>query len=224
MGMGTRELMAKRAAEEIRNGDVVNLGIGIPTLIPDFLSDELQVFFHSENGLLGIGPRPAKGKEDPHIINAGGRPCSAVKGASYFDSAESFAIIRSGKLDVTVLGALEIDENGNLANWIIPGKMVPGMGGGMDLAVKSRKVVVLMTHTDKKGNAKIKKQCSLPLTASACVDLIITDLAVIEVAQDGLVLKEVFDYTSIEEVMSRTEAMLKVGDDIKIISTNISVE
>lgn len=218
MDMAIREMMARRAAEEIKNGDIVNVGIGIPTLIPGFIKEDKFVFFHSENGLLGIGPSPAKGQEDPNIINAGGYPCSAIKGASYFDSAESFAIIRRGKLDLSVLGALEVDEKGNLANWIIPGKMVPGMGGGMDLAEKSKRVIVITTHTNKAGQSKVKKTCSLPLTAASCVHLIITDLAVLEVTKEGLVLKEIYEHTSVEEVIERTEADLIVANEVKIIS------
>lgn len=217
MGLGARQLMAKRAAEEISNGDIVNLGIGIPTLVPDFLSDDINIFLHSENGLLGIGPKPEEGKEDENLINAGGFPCSAIKGASYFDSAESFAIIRSGKLDITILGALEVDEKGNLANWIVPGKRVPGMGGGMDLAEKAKNVIIVTTHVNKNGRPKIKKECVLPLTAKSCVNLIITDLAVIEVTSEGLVLKEVFDHTSVDEVVSKTEADLIISDDLRVI-------
>lgn len=217
MGLGARQLMAKRAAEEISNGDIVNLGIGIPTLVPDFLSDDINIFLHSENGLLGIGPKPEEGKEDENLINAGGFPCSAVKGASYFDSAESFAIIRSGKLDITILGALEVDEEGNLANWIVPGKRVPGMGGGMDLAEKARNVIIVTTHVNKNGSPKIKKKCVLPLTAKSCVKLIITDLAVMEVTPKGLVLKEIFENTTVEEVLAKTEADLIVNDDLRVI-------
>lgn len=217
MGLGARELMAKRAAEEISNGDIVNLGIGIPTLVPDFLSSDINIFLHSENGLLGIGPKPKAGAEDENLINAGGFPCTAIKGASYFDSAESFAIIRSGKLDITILGALEVDEEGNLANWIVPGKRVPGMGGGMDLAEKAKKVVVVTTHTNKNGSPKIKKTCTLPLTAKNCVSLIITDLAVMEVTEEGLVLKEIFESTTIDEVRSKTEAELIISSNLRTI-------
>ncbi len=218
MGLGTRELMAKRAAEEISNGNIVNLGIGIPTLVSDFIRSDIHVFLHSENGFLGIGPKPATSKEDKNLINAGGFPCTTVKGASYFDSAESFAIIRSGKLDITILGALEVDEKGNLANWIVPGKRVPGMGGGMDLAEKAKKVVVVTTHTNKNGSPKIKKICSLPLTAQTCVGLIITELAVIEVTEEGLILKEIFGGTTVDEVISRTEASLIVSKNLRVIN------
>ncbi len=217
MGLGARELMAKRAAEEISNGNIVNLGIGIPTLVSDFISSGIHVFLHSENGLLGIGPKPKYGKEDENLINAGGFPCTAVQGASYFDSAESFAIIRSGKLDITILGALEVDEKGNLANWIVPGKRVPGMGGGMDLAENAKKVVIVTTHTNKDGSSKIKKKCSLPLTAKECVSLIITELAVMEVTKEGLVLKELFEGTTVHEVISKTEAGLIVSDTLRMI-------
>ena len=217
MGLGMRERMAKRAAEEISNGNIVNLGIGIPTLVSDFISNDVHVFLHSENGLLGIGPKPQAGSEDENLINAGGYPCTAVKGASYFDSAESFAIIRRGKLDISILGALEVDEKGNLANWIVPGKLVPGMGGGMDLAEKAKRVVVVTSHVNKNGSSKIKKTCSLPLTSKTCVKLIITDLAVIEVTKTGLILREIFEGTTAEEVITKTEADLMIDDDIRVI-------
>lgn len=218
VGMAIRELMAKRAAMEIKNGNIVNVGIGIPTLVPDYLPDEVNIFLHSENGLLGIGQKPKSGEEDPNLINAGGFPCSAIKGASYFDSADSFAIIRSGKLDITILGALEVDEEGNLANWIVPGKRVPGMGGGMDLAEKAKKVVALTSHTNKNNQSKIRKQCTLPLTAHGCVNLIITDLGVMEITSNGMVLREIFEGVTVEEVLEKTEATLIVDKDLKIIS------
>lgn len=218
VGLAKRELMAKRAAMEIKNGDIVNVGIGIPTLVPDYIPENVNIFLHSENGLLGIGPKPNDGEEDPNLINAGGFPCSAINGASYFDSADSFAIIRSGKLDITILGALEVDQQGNLANWIVPGKRVPGMGGGMDLAEKSRRVVVLTSHTNKNGEPKIRKKCTLPLTAHCCVNLIITELGVMEVTSDGIVLKEVFEGITVEDVLEKTDANLIVDENLKAFS------
>lgn len=218
MGLAMRELMAKRAAMEIKNGDIVNVGIGIPTLVPDYLPENVNIFLHSENGLLGMGPKPKTGEEDPYLVNAGGYPCTTIKGASYFDSVDSFAIIRRGKLDITILGTLEVDEQGNLANWIVPGKRVPGMGGGMDLAEKSKRVVVLTSHTNKNGESKIRKQCTLPLTAHCCVNLVITELGVMEITPEGIVLREIFEGTTVEEVLEKTEATLIIDENLKIIS------
>lgn len=218
MGMAIREKMAKRAAEEIENGYIVNLGFGIPQLVAGYIPEEKTVFFHAENGVLGAGPVAEKGKEDENLVDAGCTPITVVPGASYFDSADSFALVRSGKLDITILGALEVSEKGDLANWIVPGAIVPGMGGAMDLAKKANKVIVITTHTDKKGNPKIKENCKLPLTADACVSLIITDLAVISVEERGLVLKEIFDTTTVEEVVEKTGAKLIVDESIKTIS------
>ncbi|MEI8216032.1 MAG: 3-oxoacid CoA-transferase subunit B [Eubacteriales bacterium] len=218
MGMAVRDKMAKRAAEEINNGDIVNLGFGIPQLSVQYIPKEKMVFFHAENGVLGSGPAAEKGKEDPDLVDPGCVPITIVPGGSYFDSATSFAIIRGGKLDLSVLGALEVAENGDLANWIVPGAIIPGMGGAMDLAKKAKKVIAIMTHTDKKGNPKIRVKCELPLTASKCVSLIITDLAVISVEPRGLVLKEIFDTTTVEEVISKTEAKLIVEEPVRVIS------
>lgn len=218
MGMAVREKMAKRAAMEIEDGNVVNLGFGIPQLAVRYISKEKTVFFHAENGVLGAGPPAEKGKEDENLIDAGSVPITVIPGASYFDSATSFALVRRGKLDVTILGALEVSEKGDLANWIVPGAIVPGMGGAMDLAKKARKVIVITTHTDKKGNPKIKKKCDLPLTAESCVSLIITDLAVISVEERGLVLKEIFDTATVEEVVEKTGAELIIEEPVKIIS------
>ena len=224
MGLGSREMMAMRAAREIPDHAVVNLGIGIPTLAAEYLRPGRRVLFHAENGLLGIGPVPQKGQEDPNIINAGGYPCTVAKHASFFDSAMSFAIIRRGLIDITILGALEVAQNGDLANWIIPSKLVPGIGGGMELAQKSQRVIALMTHVSKDGMPKIKKRCELPITAPACVDTIITDLAVIRVTKNGLWLTEIFPHTTVEEVVDKTEAELAVTEDVSTISLNAEAD
>jgi acetate CoA/acetoacetate CoA-transferase beta subunit len=218
MGMAIREQMARRAAEEIENGNIVNLGFGIPQAAAAYISEDKTVFFHAENGVLGAGGPAEKGKEDADLVDAGCVPITVVPGASYFDSANSFALVRSGKLDITILGALEVAENGDLANWIVPGAIVPGMGGAMDLARHARKVIAVTTHTDKKGNPKIKERCELPLTATACVSLIITDIAVIKVEERGLVLKEIFEGTTVEDVISKTGAKLIVEEPIRVIS------
>ncbi|MGO4888415.1 3-oxoacid CoA-transferase subunit B [Anaerobacillus sp. MEB173] len=215
MGVEVRHRIAKRAAQEINDGMIVNLGIGIPTLVADHLPSSMNVMFHAENGILGTGPSPSKGSEDANLCNAGGYPITIVTGASYFDSAIAFGIIRRGLLDVTILGALEVSESGDLANWIVPGKRVPGMGGAIELAQKAKKVIVLMNHLDRYGKSKITRECQLPLTAKACVDLIITDMAVIEVTQTGLVLKEVMPPYSVDEVVAATEAPLHLAPEIK---------
>lgn len=219
MGMAIKEMMAKRAAEEIENGNVVNLGFGIPQKVVNYVSDDKIVFFHAENGILGAGPVPAKGEEDPNIVDSGCVPITAVKGASYFDSADSFGLVRSGKLDITILGALEVAENGDLANWMVPGGLVPGMGGAMDLAKKAKKVIAITMHTDKKGNPKLKKRCELPLTALDCVSLIITDLGVLEVTDEGFLLKEVFEGHTPEEIIEKTGAPVKIAEHIRIIKS-----
>ncbi|MBD8005358.1 3-oxoacid CoA-transferase subunit B [Bacillus norwichensis] len=215
MGVSVREAIAKRAAEEIKDGMVVNLGIGIPTLVANYISPNVNVMFHAENGVLGTGPSPLKGAEDANLCNAGGIPITVVPGASYFDSTLAFGIIRRGLLDVTILGAFEVSENGDLANWIVPGKIVSGMGGAVDLAQKAKKVIVLMNHTDKHGNPKIVQKCTLPLTAEKCVNLIITDMAVIEVTEQGLSLIEVKDPYTVEDVINATGAELHVPDYVK---------
>lgn len=215
MGVSVREAIAKRAAEEIKDGMVVNLGIGIPTLVANYIPSNIKVMFHAENGVLGTGPAPQKGEEDANLCNAGGIPMTVVPGASYFDSTLAFGIIRRGLLDVTILGAFEVSENGDLANWIVPGKIVSGMGGAVDLAQKAKKVIVLMNHTDKHGNPKIVRECTLPLTAAKCVNLIITDMAVIEVTEQGLSLIEVKDPYTVEDVINATGAELHVADFLK---------
>nr|MDK2850405.1 acetate CoA/acetoacetate CoA-transferase beta subunit [Candidatus Cloacimonadota bacterium] len=207
-------MIGKRIAQEFHDGDYVNLGIGLPTLAVDYIPEGVHVIFQSENGMLGVGPSPAEGHEDKDMINAGGGFITAIKGASFFDSAQSFAIIRGGHIDTTVLGALQVDAHGNLANWMIPGKMVPGMGGAMDLVTGARKVIVAMEHVDKRGNPKILKDCNLPLTAVGKVSLIITDMAVIEVSSEGLVLKELAAGCTVEDVIKATEAELIVPREI----------
>ncbi|VEF46184.1 3-oxoacid CoA-transferase subunit B [Bacillus freudenreichii] len=215
MGINVREAIAKRAAEEIKDGMVVNLGIGIPTLVANYIPPNINVMFHAENGVLGTGPAPLTGEEDANLCNAGGIPMTVVPGASYFDSTMAFGIIRRGLLDVTILGAFEVSEKGDLANWIVPGKIVSGMGGAVDLAQKAKKVIVLMNHTDKYGNSKIVRECSLPLTAETCVNLIITDMAVIEITNEGLQLIEVKEPYSVDEVIKATGAPLHVPDYVK---------
>ena len=208
-----REVIARRAALELKDGDVVNLGIGLPTAVPNYLDKSVKVILQSENGLLGVGARPAQGEENPELTDAGGGFITTVAGASSFDSATSFQIIRGGHVDVTILGALQVDEKGNLANWIIPGKMTPGMGGAMDLIVGAKKVILAMEHTAK-GNHKILKNCTLPLTAANQVNLIITEMGVIEVTPKGLVLREINSEFTVEEVQAATEAVLIVPNDL----------
>ena len=215
MGVTVRHAIAKRAAQEIEKGMVVNLGIGMPTLVADYIPDDMHVMFHAENGVLGTGPTPEKGEEDENLCNAGGLPITAVPGAAYFDSTYAFNIIRRGLLDATILGAFEVSKSGDLANWIVPKKIVSGMGGAIELAQKAKKVIVVMNHVDKKGNAKIVEACSLPLTAKRCVDLIITDMAVIEVLPDGLSLIEVMDGCTVDDVINNTDAPLDVANSIK---------
>jgi len=212
--MDKRQMIGSRIAREFKDGDYVNLGIGLPTMAVDYIPEGVHVVFQSENGMLGVGPSPAEGKEDPDMINAGGGFITALKGACFFDSALSFAIIRGGHIDATVLGALQVDQQGNLANWMIPGKMVPGMGGAMDLVTGARKVIVAMEHCDKRGNPKILRECNLPLTAKGKVSLIITDMAVIEVTESGLVLREVAVGTTVEDVLKATEAELIVPEQV----------
>lgn len=212
-----REVIAKRVAQELHDGDVVNLGIGLPTMVANYLPEGMDITLQSENGFIGIGAAPAPGEEDKDLVNAGGQYVTVTPGAAFFDSSMSFTIIRGGHVDATVLGALQVDQEGNLANWMIPGKMVPGMGGAMDLVVGAKKVIVAMEHTQK-GAPKILKKCTLPLTASHQVNLIITELAVLEVTAEGLVLRELGPEATIEDVKSATEADVIVPENVKRMS------
>jgi acetate CoA/acetoacetate CoA-transferase beta subunit len=209
-------LIGKRIARELIDGDFVNLGIGLPTEVANHIPAGVNVVFQSENGMLGVGPTPEAGAEDPQLINAGGGFITEMPGSAYLDSATSFAIVRGGHLDMTVLGALQVDQKGNLANWWIPGKLVPGMGGAMDLVSGAKKVVVAMEHCDKDGNSKILKECTLPLTATGKVTLIITDMAVIKVENGHLRLLEVADGYTIDDVKKSTEADLMIDGDVGV--------
>ena len=209
-----QEFIAKRVARELEDGTLVNLGIGLPTKVANFVPEGINVTFQSENGFTGLGPSPTEENFDPHIVNAGGMPVTIMPGGCFFDSATSFGIIRGGHIALTVLGALQVDEKGNIANYMIPGKMVPGMGGAMDLLSGAEKVIVAMEHTAK-GNPKILKECTLPLTAAAAVDLIITEMGVIKVTPEGLMLTEINPEFTIEEVKAATEAELIVSEDLK---------
>jgi acetate CoA/acetoacetate CoA-transferase beta subunit len=212
-----KEIIGKRIAKLFKDGDLVNLGIGMPTAVANYLPNDVKIILHSENGFVGLGPTPPEGQEEKDVVNAGGQPVTILSGGACFDSAMSFAIIRGGHVAATVLGALQVDEQGNLANWMIPGKMVPGMGGAMDLVAGARKVIIAMEHAAKDGSPKILKLCNLPLTASKEVDFIVTELGFMEVTTEGIVLKELVPGVTVEDIQAKTEAKLIIPQTIAVM-------
>lgn len=214
----TREQIAQRIAQEVQDGYCVNLGIGIPTLVANYIPSDKFVMLQSENGLLGMGPFPTESEVDPDLINAGKQTVTALPGASFFSSADSFAMIRGGHVDLTVLGAMEVDQNGSIANWMVPGKMVKGMGGAMDLVAGARNVIVAMQHTDKEGNSKLRTKCTLPLTGVKCIKKIVSDFGVIEITPEGFVLKEYAPDLTPEKVLAATEGKMTIAPDCKAMT------
>lgn len=214
----TKDQIAKRIAQEVEDGFVVNLGIGIPTLVVNYIPADKTVMLQSENGLLGMGPFPKEANVDPDLINAGKQTITTVKGAAFFSSADSFGMIRGGHVDLTVLGAMEVDQTGSIANWMVPGKMVKGMGGAMDLVAGAKRVIVAMQHTDKEGNSKLRSKCTLPLTGVHCIKKIVSDFGVIDVTKDGFVLREYAPDMTAAQVVKATEGKMTVAPDCKAMT------
>jgi len=215
--MLTKEQIAKRIALELKDGYYVNLGIGIPTLVANYIPEGVEVILQSENGLLGMGPFPFEGEEDPDLINAGKQTITTIPGSAFFDSAMSFGMIRAGKVDLTVLGAMEVNDRGDIANWKIPGKMVKGMGGAMDLVASAKNIIVAMQHVNKAGESKLLKECSLPITGIACVKKVVSELGLFEITEDGFVLMEIAPGVTVEDVKAKTEGRLVISPNLKQI-------
>ena len=215
--MLTKEQIAKRIALELKDGYYVNLGIGIPTLVANYIPEGVEVILQSENGLLGMGPFPFEGEEDPDLINAGKQTITTIPGSAFFDSAMSFGMIRAGKVDLTVLGAMEVNDRGDIANWKIPGKMVKGMGGAMDLVASAKNIIVAMQHVNKAGESKLLKECSLPITGIACVKKVVSELGLFEITEEGFVLMEIAPGVTVEDVKAKTEGRLLISPDLKQI-------